>query len=198
MQELVYYVAITLDGFIAREDGSFDDFPWDDDFIAALTSLYPETMPAPMRPGATRDQNRHFDSVLMGRRTYEVGLNQGLTSPYPTLDQFVFSRTMEESPDPAVTLVSSQAVHFVRELKESVGTGVWLCGGGELASELFAADLVDRLILKVNPVVFGVGIPMFTRKLSPATFDLVSHRTFDSGHLLLEYSIDGGRPVSGQ
>ena len=197
MRELVYYVAITLDGFIAREDGSFDDFPWDDQFISSLAELYPETMPAPMRPGATRAGNRHFDAVLMGRRTYEVGLQQGLRSPYPTLDQFVFSRTMEESPDPAVTLVSSDAAQFVGELKERAGLGIWICGGSDLASELFEAGLVDRLILKVNPLVFGVGIPVFKRRLPPEVLDLAAHRAFDSGHLILEYRVVGPTSVSG-
>jgi dihydrofolate reductase len=189
VRELVYYVATTLDGYIAREDGSFVDFPWDEDFIAALTELYPETMPAPMRPDATRDENRYFDAVLMGHRTYEIGLEQGLISPYPTLDQFVFSRTMKESPDADVTLISSSAVEFVQGLKEGPGRAIWLCGGGELASELFEARLVDRLVLKVNPLVFGVGISLFRRRLAAERLELVGQRVFDSGHLIIEYRV---------
>ncbi len=122
MRALVYYIATTLDGFIACEDGSFEDFLWDDDFIAELLATYPETFPAPMRSGEySRADNRRFDAVLMGRKTYEVGLREGLTDPYPTLDQYLFSRSMTESPDPAVVLVSAGAVDAVKVLKQESG-----------------------------------------------------------------------------
>ena len=104
MRHLVYYIATTLDGFIARPDGSFEELPWDDEFIADLRAAYPETFPSPFWSGEqSRPENRCFDAVLMGRKTYEVGLREGLTNPYPTLAQYVFSRSMKESPDPAVT-----------------------------------------------------------------------------------------------
>ena len=192
VRELVYYIATTVDGFIAREDGSFDDFPWDDDYLVALSDLYPETFPAPMRPGAKRSDNRCFDAVLMGRRTYEVGLEGGLTSPYPTLDQFVLSRTMDQSPDPAVTLVSDGAAEFVRELKSQGGRAVWICGGSDLATSLFEAGLIDRVVVKLNPILFGRGIPMFRRRLSSAGLELESSRVFDSGHALLQYAVKAG------
>jgi dihydrofolate reductase len=87
MRKLIYFVASTLDGFIARGDGSFADFPWSEDYLAALLEAFPETFPARFRPGApTRTGNRLFDAVLMGRKTYEVGLAEGIASPYPTLD----------------------------------------------------------------------------------------------------------------
>ena len=188
MRELIYYIATTLDGFIARSDGSFDDFPWDDEFIAQLMDLYPETFPAPMRPDASRDENKAFDAVLMGRRTYEVGVRQNLTSPYPTLDQFVISSTMPASPDPAVTLVSRDVLSFVEKLKTVPGKNIWLCGGSELATGLFEAQLVDRVIVKLNPVLFGAGIPLLARNLPTVALALESSRVFDSGHALLEYS----------
>lgn len=187
MRELVYYIATTLDGFIAREDGSFDDFPWDDDFVGQLRQDFPETFPAPMRPGASRGENERFDAVLMGRRTYEVGVRQELTSPYPTLDQYVISRTMAASPDPAVRLVSEDAASFVAGLKKKPGKDIWLCGGGELATSLFEARLVDRLIVKLNPIVFGAGIPLLSRELPTVALTLESSRTFESGHVLLEF-----------
>lgn len=188
MRDLVYYVAATLDGFIARDDGSFDDFPWDDEFVASLREAYPETFPAPMRPAATRADNQRFDTVLMGRHTYEVGLRQGLTSPYPTLDQFVFSHTMGKSPDPAVTIVSDDGLRRVAEMKERSGLAIWICGGSRLATDLFLAGLIDSVVVKLNPIVFGTGIPLFDKPLTTGALSLNSSRVFGSGHVLLEYS----------
>lgn len=187
MRNLVYYIATTLDGFIARRDGSFDDFPWNDEFIGHLQETYPETFPAPMRPQATRAENRAFDAVLMGRRTYEVGARQGLTSPYPTLDQYVVSTTLEQSLDPAVALVSKDVAAFVADLKAAPGKDIWLCGGSLLATTLFENQLVDRVILKLNPVLFGAGIPLLARDLATVALTLESSRVFASGHALLEY-----------
>lgn len=190
MRDVVYYIACTLDGFIARDDGSFAGFPWDDQFGADLLATFPETFPAHLRGGEwTAADNKRFDTVLMGRRTYEVGLREGITCPYPTLQQYVFSHTMSESPDERVVLVSSNAVERVRKLKEEAGRAIWLCGGGVLASTLLAAGLIEKLIVKLNPVLFGSGIPLFSGGSGQKTLTLTGSRTYDSGHVLLHYSI---------
>ncbi len=190
MRKLIYYVAMTVDGFIAREDGSFDDFPWDDDYGAALLAARPETFPTHLRSGThTRDDNRCFDAVLMGRKTYAVGLAEGITSPYPTLDQYVFSRTMTATPDAAVELVTEDALRVVTELKHEMGKAIWLCGGSNLATTLLAANLIDELVVKLNPIVFGSGIPLFGGGIEVAELTLTDTTVFDSGHAVLRYTI---------
>lgn len=186
MRELIYYVAATLDGFIAEADGSFDLFPWDEAYGADLSATFPETVSAHMCQNQ-EVENRWFDAVLMGRNTYEVGLKQGVTSPYSSLRQYVFSRTMQASPDEHVTLISGDAVAAVRELKQEPGKAIWLCGGAELAAALFAADLIDKLIVKLNPVLFGTGIPLFAPIAKHAALDLIDHKVYASGHVVLHY-----------
>lgn len=188
MRDVVYYVAASLDGFIAHEDGSFGGFPWDERYAADLMASFPETFPAHIR-GSAGGENKWFDVVIMGRKTYEVGLKEGITSPYPTLAQYVFSRTMNESPDENVTLVSDGAVETVRRLKDAAGKAIWLCGGAELASELFGAGLVDRLIIKLNPVVFGGGIPLVAPPVSTTALTLTDSKRYESGHIILFYEV---------
>jgi dihydrofolate reductase len=85
MRELIYYVACTVDRFIAREDGSFDFFLAEGEHFADLLESFPDTIPAHLRDAmGVRAGNKLFDVVLMGRKTYEVGLKVGLTNPYPT------------------------------------------------------------------------------------------------------------------
>lgn len=187
MRDVVYYVATTLDGFIARNDGSLSEFPWDEEFGSYLFDHYPETFPAHLR--LDEGPNRRFDTVLMGRRTYEVGQREGVTSPYPALNQYLFSRTLDRSPDDSVTLVRADAVERVRELKAMDGQSIWLCGGSELAGGLYAADLIDELILKVNPVVFGDGKPLFGRTVAADRLTLGETKSFESGHVILHYTI---------
>lgn len=190
MREIIYYVAASADGFIARTDGSFDAFPFDAGYGGELLRLFPETFPAHYRRqlGNTAG-NQLFDAVLMGRATYEVGLREGITSPYPTLDQYVVSTRMLESPDPEVTVISDDVVGRIRELRDRPGGAIWLCGGGALASSLMEAGLLSKLMIKLNPVVFGAGVPLFRGELDPAVLSLVDHRPFPSGHLLLTYDI---------
>lgn len=190
MREIVYYVASTLDGFIAHQDGSFTGFPWDDGFGADLRARFPETFPVhlggPTGPG---DANQLFDTVLMGRRTYEVALREGITSPYPSLAQYVFSRTLARSPDPHVTVTDEDPVTLATALKEQSGRAIWLCGGATLASALFTAGLVDRLIVKLNPVVFGAGIPLLGSASAQRALTLTESQVYPSGHALLDYHV---------
>ncbi|MDY6784479.1 MAG: dihydrofolate reductase family protein [Cyanobacteriota bacterium] len=188
MRKLIYYIACTVDGFIAREDGRFDFFPTEGEHLAYLVSEFPETIPVHLQNelGVTRT-NKHFDIVVMGRRTYEVGTNVGIRNPYPQMRQIVFSHTMSDQPDAAVELVREDAIGTIRQLKQEDGLDIWLCGGAELASALYSE--IDELMLKVNPVAIGVGLPLFGRVEALRRFDLVANQVFNNGFMLNHYSV---------
>jgi dihydrofolate reductase len=180
MRKLIYSVTCTADGFIADADGACDFFRMEGEHAADLLEDFPETVPAHLHEvlGVPRG-NRRFDAVLMGRSTWEVGASIGLTSPYPQLKQYVFSRTLRETPDPAVELVADDAVARVRALKEEAGKDVWLCGGAALAHALF--EEIDELILKVDPVVIGSGVPLFRGRVKPARLEVTERRSYANG-----------------
>ena len=173
MRTLSYHVATTVDGFIGHEDGSVDGFVVEGDhateFLESLKSDY--------------------DVVLMGRKTYEFGLRLGVGDPYPWLEQYVVSRTMERSLDPNVELVSEDVIDFVRDLKREAGKGIYLCGGADLAATLLAEGLIDEIILKVNPVLFGSGIPLFSGAVEQTALEPIGARSYGSGVVLLRYRV---------
>ena len=190
MRELIYLVATSLDGFIAGPGGDTGAFPMSGDHIAALFRDWPETLPGPALAAAgITPHNRKFDTVLMGWNTYQVGLAGGLTSPYPHLNQWVFSRH-KKAPDAAVKTCSENPLEAVRALKQEPGAGIWLCGGGALADALWPE--IDRLILKVNPIVLGHGIHL--RAVQPGgdaqaqSFRLTSSTRFESAVMMNEYA----------
>ncbi|MFH9090979.1 dihydrofolate reductase family protein [Streptomyces sp. NPDC017673] len=190
MRKLTYFVAGTIDGFIAAPDGDCDFFsPYlTEDYLPHLTADFPETLPTPARAafGVTDAPNTHFDTVLMGRGAYDPGLAVGLTSPYAHLRQIVVSRSLGTGPDPAVEVTTEDPIALVRRLKQEQGLGIWLCGGAELAGQLLPE--IDELILKQYPVVAGSGIPLFRAEFSPRAFRLAGSRVFDNGNLVLTYT----------
>jgi dihydrofolate reductase len=123
----------------------------------------------------------------MGRRTYEIGLKEGISNPYPQMKQYVFSRTLKDSPDLAVELVSADPLAFVRELKQQSGQDIWLCGGGNLATLLFSE--INELILKVNPILLGSGIPLFSGIVQQTSLELTDSKIYDNGFMLLHYRV---------
>jgi len=176
LRTLTYYVATTLDGFIADPSGGFDFFPVPDELVSVLVEEFPETIPTQARAHLGIDPpNKNFDAVVMGRRTWEPSLDDGVTSSYQHLKQYVFSTTMSEAPDDTVTLVDSDPLAYVRELKQQDGGGIWLCGGGSLAGALLPE--IDELVLKVSPIVAGNGIPLFRADFAPHHFDPVESRS---------------------
>ncbi|HKA96047.1 MAG TPA: dihydrofolate reductase family protein [Streptosporangiaceae bacterium] len=129
--------------------------------------------------------NQRFDTVLMGRATYDVGRKAGLTSPYPHLRQIVVSNSITGPPDPAVEVFGREVISEVRALKAGSGKDLWLAGGGRLAALL--ADEIDELILKVNPVVLGAGTPLFGATIGPRPVTLIGHKVYSNGFALMRY-----------
>lgn len=189
MRNLVYYVAVSIDGYIADPTGGFDAFLVEGDHASVVFGEYADALPVHahaalgIEPPKTR-----FDTVIMGWNTLTPALNLGISSPYPHLRQIVASRHPRDV-DPAIT-VTDDPLAMVRSLKREDGLDVWVCGGGELAGSLLSE--IDRLVIKRHPVVFGAGIPLFgNAPYDPHAFALTGTRSFESGVVIEEYDSCG-------
>jgi dihydrofolate reductase len=167
-----YQVAASLDGFIAGPRGEYDWIVMDPaiDFAA----LY-----------------REFDTVLMGRNTYETMTAQGGNGAMPGLDVIVFSTTRTPQAFPGVRIVNHDPGQDVAALKQQPGRDIWLFGGGKLFRSLLDAGVVDTVEIAVMPVLLGDGIPL----LPPGSMSklvLADQKTLPkSGIVVLSYSVHG-------
>lgn len=171
MRTVTFGAACSLDLYIAREDGAVDWLQWTDE-VASITGELWKTL----------------DTVIMGRKTYEVAVQSGTTS-YPGMKNYVFSRTLIESPDKNVQIVRDDASEFVAGLKREPGKGICVMGGGELARSLFEADLIDEVGMNIHPVVLGSGIPFFHPMSRQMDLELRENRTLKNGCVYLLYRI---------
>ncbi|TLW91660.1 dihydrofolate reductase [Saccharomonospora piscinae] len=189
MRKLTYLVAATIDGYITDPGGANPDFfVLDGEHAQPLRDEYPEIIPTHAREmlGLGGKPNRHFDTVLQGRHSYEIGLREGITNAYRHLRSIVFSTTMTDSPDSTVELVRTDPLTRVRELKREEGAGIWLCGGGTIAAAL--RDEIDELVVKLHPVVAGDGIPLFHGGgFAPQRYELADSAAYGSGVVVLTY-----------
>ena len=186
MRNLVYYVAASIDGYIADRNGDFSVFPQHPDTLRELFARYPETCPVHAREAlGVTGEARRFDAVIMGRRTYQPALDMGLSDgAYPHVTQYVVSH----QPLPAsssVRWVNRDPAGFIADLKRQPGKDIWLCGGGELAAQLY--DEIDVIQIKVNPILLGEGIPLVRGTTAPLTFELAESEQLPGGILLTTY-----------
>jgi dihydrofolate reductase len=193
VRKLTYFVASTIDGYIAAPDGSDPSGPegffvQDGGHTDAIFTDYSDILPAPARKAlGINPPIKVFDTVVEGRGSCEVGLKAGVPDAYPHLRHYVFSRSINENPNaPNERFVASDPREKVRELKRQKGKKIWLVGGSKIASTL--RPEIDELIVKLHPVIAGSGIPLFTGEFAPQRFKLTEQRIFDSGVLFLTYT----------
>ncbi|WP_280421447.1 dihydrofolate reductase family protein [Nocardia carnea] len=185
MRKLVYYVGASIDGYIAGPGGEVDFYPVADDMMQWINARYPETVPRHIRElvGLPVDTpNQRWDTLVMGRGTYDPALDAGIASPYPHMKQYVVSTTLERIDDPEIELVRTDPVELVRRLKREEGPegkDIWLAGGGKLAGALI--DEIDELIVKSYPVSAGVGIPIISGAFRPTRFTPLRRKEFGNG-----------------
>jgi dihydrofolate reductase len=175
MRKVTFGGANSLDNYIARTDDAVDWLSWSEE-AAAITSEFWKTI----------------DTVVMGRRTYEVALSSGMSS-YPGVKNYVFSRTMKESPNKKVEIISEDAAEFVRRLKKQRGKGICVMGGGLLAKSLFEADLIDEIGFNIHPVLLGSGIRLFHEMKSQIDLELLDCKIFKNGCVLVTYRVKKSR-----
>jgi dihydrofolate reductase len=191
MRQLVYFVAVSADGFIAGPSGQFDFFPMQGDHILAQARELPETLPGPVRDAlGVPFVRQRFDTVLMGRKTLEPARAAGLIDPYAPLDTIVFSRSEPATEQGSLRVTNEDPLLVARGLKARSGQDIWLCGGAQLAGALLPE--IDELVLKVNPVLAGDGIRLFASGFSPRQLELRERRPFESGVTWLTFRVSRG------
>lgn len=173
MRPVRYQVACSLDGYIAGPD---DGFEW----ITAEPTFDFEAL------------YEQFDTLLMGRHTYEIVRDAG--ESFRGKQVVVASRSLEAVKDPGVEVVGGGLEDRIRRLRAEPGRDIWLYGGGMLFSQLLAWNLVDRVEPAITPILLGAGVPFLPSPSARRRLRLVGNRVYPSGMVLLEYEVlhEGG------
>jgi len=175
MRKIVYDVATTVDGFVSHTDGSVEGFMMDGEHVTD----YMQRLAG-------------YDTVLMGRSTYEWGYRFGLTPgslAYPHMTHLIFSKTLRFEQSDKLRIIADHPLAVVESLKKGAGSDLYLCGGGAFAGFLLEHGLIDRLILKQNPVIFGHGVRLFGASTRKVSLRLDATKLYANGVALLEYDI---------
>jgi dihydrofolate reductase len=170
MRKVVLGLGISLDGYIARPDGSVDFL-----FMPKDYSMAPFF--------AT------VDVGIMGRKTLDVGLKMsgGETIASYGLTCYVVSRSHPAGQRHGAFFTHQTPSALVNELRKCPGKNIWLMGGGELARDFLKADLVDELSLGVVPVLLGDGIPLFPSGFPQRDFKLIENKSYSKSLIALRY-----------
>ena len=171
-RKIIVYIATSADGFIARPDG---DFAW-------------LNRPAVKGNYGMAKFYRKVDTVIMGRKTYEIGVKMGQHG-YPGMKNYVFSKKAPKNPPPDIEFVNEDLTAFAKRIRRGRGKHIWLVGGSEIIASFLDKNLVDEFIIHVIPLFIGEGIPLVQPKYRDVPLKLVKTRAYPDGVVRLHYSL---------
>lgn len=177
-----YFVAASLDGFIATSDDRLDWLLQFDGFAGGKES-YDAFM-------------AEVGALVMGGATYAWLLEHEPGSwPYPSTPCWVFTHREHPVPEGSdITFVRGPVGEFVEDLRQQAGgRNVWVVGGGVLAAQFAGAGALDELIVSVIPVVLGAGKALLPLTGPTPPLDLISSHTLGRGIVELRYRFGGSR-----
>jgi dihydrofolate reductase len=176
------HMAASLDGFIARKDGSVDWLETVDRFADGEV----------LSPEAAAEFLRTIDCYVMGSRTYETALDfddRGLGWPYGDTPTFVLTRRELRKVRPTVELHAGDLQRFVEERLRPTFRSIWFVGGGAVAGECLRRGLADELRYSILPVLIGDGIAFFEELDQDVALHLLEVKAYQSGMVALRYEV---------
>jgi dihydrofolate reductase len=130
-----------------------------------------------------------FDTIFLGRKTYEVTRGAGGGGSMPGIETYVFSRTLRPENCPGVTL-SDDPKATLTTLRAQAGKDIWLFGGGSLFRSMLQLGLVDSVEVAIIPVLLGGGVQFLPEPAERAKLQLVRYRVYEkTGTVSLEYTV---------
>jgi len=176
------HMVASLDGFIARKDGSVDWLETSDEFADGAT----------LDPGFVVAFLKTIDCYVMGSRTYETALGfeaKGLGWSYGDKPTFVLTRRELRRTRDTVEFHSGDLKQFVNERLRPRFRTIWFVGGGMLAGECLRLGLADEVYYSIVPVLIGEGIPFFGRLEKDVALHLAEVKAYKSGMAELRYEV---------
>lgn len=176
------HMAASLDGFIARRDGTVDWLETTDEYAGGDT-MEPEVVDAFLKT---------IDCYVMGSRTYETALRfeaRGLGWPYGDKPTFVLTRRDLPRTRDAVEFYSGDLASFVNGRLGPAFRSIWFVGGGTVSGECLRLGLADEVRYSILPVLIGDGIPFFERLDRDVALHLAEVKAYRSGTVALRYAV---------
>ncbi len=171
-RKIIVYIATSADGYIARPDG---DFSW-------------LNRPAVKGNYGIAKFYKKVDTVIMGRKTYEAGVQLGQKG-YPGLRNYVFSGSPAKSDVPHVEYVNEEIEAFAKRLRRAKGKHIWLVGGSEIIASFLDKQQIDEFSIHVIPIFIGAGIPLIQPQHRNIPLKLLKARRYSDGVVRLHYSV---------
>jgi dihydrofolate reductase len=185
MSRVTIHMAASLDGFIARKDGSVDWMETPDHFEGGET----------MAPEYVEEFLTTIDCYVMGSRTYETALDfeaKGMGWAYGDKPVFVLtSRALRKTRD-TVEFCSGDVARLVNERLMPKFRSIWFVGGGQLCGECLRLGLADEVRYSIMPVLIGDGISFFEDLDKDVALHLVESKAYVSGMVALRYEVRMG------
>jgi len=176
------HMAVSLDGFIARKDGSVDWLETSDEFPDG-TTMDSEFAEAFLKT---------IDCYVMGSRTYETALNfeaKGLGWVYGDKPVFVLSsRELPRNRD-TVEFNSGDLARFVNGRLRPTFRAIWFVGGGMVSGECLRLGLADEVRYSILPILIGDGIPFFGKLDRDIALHLTEVKAYKTGMVALRYEV---------
>ena len=165
MSYIILQLALTLDGYIARKDGSVDflDDMGSTDFTESFNTFV-----------------KNIDTLIMGRGTYDKMLEYG-DIPFKDKKIFVLTSKKLTSKQKNITFTSDPIESVVKKANNNI----WLFGGSKVIQSFVNLDLIDEMQLYIVPKVIGEGIPLFLENNGLSTLKLVKHENYNNDVLLV-------------
>ena len=174
MKKIKLYIATSLNGKIAKSDGSVE---W-------LEKI-------PDSEGVDHGYNEFYDSIdttIMGYSTYKQVIDWGIEFPYKGKKNYVLTRKQDLENTEDVHFVKQNHGAFIRGLKSQLGKDIWLIGGGQINTLLWNEGLIDELIVFIMPIVLSGGIELFEGIPSQEHLKLNDTKTYKNGSIMMTYS----------
>ncbi|HXK08650.1 MAG TPA: dihydrofolate reductase family protein [Vicinamibacteria bacterium] len=178
------HMVASLDGFIARKDGSVDWLETSDEFVDGDT----------MDPGFIEAFLETIDCYVMGSRTYETALGfeaKGFGWSYGDKPTFVLTRRELPRTRDTVEFHSGDLAQFVNGRLRPAFRSIWFVGGGAVSGECLRLGLADEVRYSILPVLIGDGIPFFERLDRQVALHLAEVKAYRSGMVALRYEVRG-------
>lgn len=172
-REVILYIAMSIDGYIAKEDDNID-------FLSKVD--------VPGEDYGYGDFQDQVDTLIWGRKTYDKLLSFGIPFPHKDKKCYVLSKSRTRRNED-IEYYGGDLVELISKLKNGEGKNIYCDGGGEVVFGLLKEKLIDKMIISIIPHLLGTGKRLFIDGRPEQEIELIKELAYPSGLVQLWYDV---------